>query len=557
MINPILEYWKQIESGQEVVSKKIYHTYQKIVADLNDKNGEYYYSPRRAQHAIDFIERYCKHSKGVMGGKPFLLELWQKALIATVFGFIDIEGNRKYRRCILIIAKKNGKSLLASAIGLYLQIADNEPGAEVYAVATKKDQAKIIWQEAKRMVRKSPALRKRIKTLVAELNSESNDSVFKPLASDSDSLDGLNVHGALLDELQQWKSGRALYDIVVDGIIARTQPLILITTTAGVVRQDIYDEIYAEAERIINGYIGLDTFKDDRTIAFIYELDERKEWKNPECWKKANPNIGVSFKYSYLAEKVEMAKQNERLVKNLLTKHFDMPETGSEIWLPYEVLCNKATYDIKALKPQYCIVGIDLSSTTDLTCATILFRVPNNQIIYIKQMYWLPADRLEIKIIQDKVPYGEWLQQGYLRLSEGNKVNYADITKWLLEVQNTDGIYIYKIGYDRYSATYLVEELKQTFGNNVTVPVAQGPITFNVPMRNFSADMEKGLVNYNYNPLTLWNLCNAKATTDKNQNMYISKTSDQTKRIDGVMSLMDAYIVYLNNQSDYMAWVNI
>lgn len=556
MINPILEYWERIQSGSEVVSKKIYYTYQKIIADIDDKHSEYYYSPKRAQHAIDFIERYCKHSKGVMGGKPFLLELWQKALIATVFGFIDIEGNRKYRRCILIIAKKNGKSLLASAIGLYLQIADNEAGAEVYAVATKKDQAKIIWQEAKRMVRKSPALRKRIKTLVAELNSEFNDSIFKPLASDSDSLDGLNVHGALLDELQQWKSGRALYDIVVDGIIARTQPLILITTTAGVVRQDIYDEIYAEAERIINGYIGLDSYKDDRTIAFIYELDDRKEWMNPECWKKANPNIGVSFKYSYLEEKVEMAKQNDRLVKNLLTKHFDMPETGSEAWLTYEQLNNKSTYDIKKLKPKYGIAGIDLSSTTDLTCATVLFRVPNDPVIYIKQMYWLPSDRLEQKIIQDKVPYDIWLQQGYLRLSEGNKIKYSDVTQWLLEVQNTHGIYLYKIGYDRYSATYLVDEIEQYFGK-ITVPIAQGARTFNIPMRNFSADLEKGLVNYDNNPVTLWNLANASVTIDSNQNMYLCKTSDSTKRIDGVASMLDAYIVYLDEMSNYMAMVNM
>lgn len=556
MINPILEYWDRIQSGQEIVCKKIYHTYKKIVADLNDKNSEYYYSAKRANHAIDFIERYCKHSKGVMGGKPFLLELWQKALIATVFGFIDIEGNRKYRRCILIIAKKNGKSLLASAIGLYLQIADNEPGAEVYAAATKKDQAKIIWQEAKRMVKKSPALRKRIKTLVAELNSDFNDSVFRPLASDSDSLDGLNVHGALLDELQQWKNGRALYDIIVDGVIARTQPLILITTTAGVIRQDIYDEVYAEAERIINGYIGLDTFKDDRTIAFIYELDERKEWKNPECWRKANPNIGVSFKHSYLAEKVEQAKQNERLVKNLLTKHFDMPETGSESWLTYEQLNNKATYDIKALKPKYGIAGIDLSSTTDLTCATILFRVPNDSAIYIKQMYWLPSDRLETKIIQDKVPYDEWLRQGYLRLSEGNKINYKDVVAWLIEMRDLEGLYTYKIGYDRWSSQYLVDDLEQNFGK-ITVPIAQGAKTFNVPMRNFSADMEKGLVNYNNNPITLWNLANASVIIDANQNMYLAKSSDQTKRIDGVAALLDAYIAYLDSQGDYMAMVNM
>ena len=554
--NPILEYWNLIETGQEVVSKKIYYTYQKLSKDVLDNSSEFFYSPKRANHAIEFIENYCKHSKGQFGGKPVILELWQKAMIAATFGFIDIEGNRKYHRCILIIAKKNGKSLLASAIGLYLQIADKEPGAEVYAVATKKDQSKIIWLEAKRMVKKSPALRSRIKCLVGELNSESNDSVFKPLASDSDSLDGLNVHGVLADELQQWKNGKALYDIMFDGMIARRQPLFLITTTAGTIRQDIYDSIYTECERIINGYIGLDSYKDERTICFIYELDNRKEWKDPKCWKKANPNLGVSFKYSYLEGKVNLAKQNPKSVKNLLCKHFDIPETGSESWLTYEQLNNQLTYDLKKLKPKYGIAGIDLSSTTDLTCATVIFRVPNDPVLYVKQMYWLPSDRLEQKIIQDKVPYDEWVTMGLLRLSEGNKINYKDVTQWLLEVQNELGIYIYKIGYDRYSATYLVDELEQNFGK-ITVPIAQGAKTFNIPMRNFQADLEKALINYNANPITLLNLANASVTIDTNENMYLCKTHDETKRIDGVASLLDAYIVYLDEYNNYIAMTEL
>jgi phage terminase large subunit-like protein len=554
--NPILEYWQLIESGKEVVSKKIYYTYQKLARDSLDNTGDFFYSPKRATHCIEFIENYCKHSKGIFGGKPIILELWQKALIASVFGFIDIEGSRKYRRCVLIIAKKNGKSLLASALGLYLMVMDNEPGAEVYAVATARDQAKIIWNESRRMVKKSPKLLKKIKCLVAEMNSEFNDSVFKALASDSDNLDGLNIHGVLMDELQQWKNGKALYDMMADGTIARRQPLILITTTAGIIRKDIYDTIYEECERIINGYIGLDSYKDDRTISFIYELDNRKEWKDPNCWKKSNPNLGVSFKYSDLEEKVKLAKQNEKLVKNLLTKHFDMPETGSEAWLTYEQLNNKATYDIKKLKPKYGIAGIDLSSTTDLTCATVLFRAPNDPVIYIKQMYWLPSDRLEQKIIQDKVPYDEWMRQGLLRLSEGNKINYKDVVAWLIEVRNQLGLYIYKIGYDRWSTTYLVDELEQNFGK-ITVPIAQGAKTFNVPMRNFSADLEKELINYDNNPVTLWNLANASVTIDTNQNMYLCKTSDSTKRIDGVASLLDAYVLYLDEMNNYMAMVNM
>ena len=279
--NPIKEYWEEIKSKKVVVCDKLYRTYKKVINDMENP-GEFFYSNKRANHVIEFIENFCRHSKGKMGGKPVILELWEKAMLATIFGFVNIEGVRKYQFAELLIGKKNGKSLLASCVGLYLQTADGEPGPEIYSVATKRDQAKIIWQESKRMVKKSPALSKRLKTKVGEIESDFNDGTFKPLASDSDSLDGLNVHGALMDEIHQWKNGKALYDIIADGITAREQPLIFVTTTAGTIREDIYDQKYDEAEMLINGYEEEDGYKDERSIFFIYELDNRKEWIDPK-----------------------------------------------------------------------------------------------------------------------------------------------------------------------------------------------------------------------------------------------------------------------------------
>ena len=274
--NPIREYWSKIESGQEIVSEKIYKTYKKLVYDLDHEDeSEFFYSPKRANRIIEFIENFCRHSKGKMGGKPVILELWEKAMLAAIFGFIDIEGNRKYREALLIVGRKNGKSLIASAVGLYMLMADGEAGAECYAVATKRDQAKIIWLEAKRMIAKSPSLSKRTRCLVGEIDADFCDGVFKPLASDSNTLDGLNVHAALMDELHAWTSGKALYDIIADGVTAREQPLIFITTTAGTVREDIYDQKYDEAKRVIDGYFDPNGYKDDRMIAFVYELDKR------------------------------------------------------------------------------------------------------------------------------------------------------------------------------------------------------------------------------------------------------------------------------------------
>ena len=236
--NPILEYWDAIESGRETVCSKTYRWYQHL-AWLATHPGEYFYSSKRANHVLEFAENYCRLSKGAGAGKPVRLELWEKAHLASIFGFIDINGNRMCREAVLIVGKKNGKSLLASIVGLYMLLGDGEPGPEVYAVATKKDQAKIIWTESKRMVRKSRVLLRRVKPLVAELACELyNDGTFKPLASDSDTLDGLNIHCGLMDEIHQWKDGRKLYDIIADGVTAREQPLIYITSTAGTIRGD-------------------------------------------------------------------------------------------------------------------------------------------------------------------------------------------------------------------------------------------------------------------------------------------------------------------------------
>ena len=290
--NPIREYYAKIESGEEIVSDKVRRTYKKVVADLDSKNSEYYYDPKRAQHVIDFVQNYCRHSKGKLGGQKIQLELWEKAFLSTVFGFVDIEGNRKYREAILIIGRKNGKSLLASAIGLYLMLADGEAGADVYAVATTRDQAKIVWLEAKRMVKKSPVLLRRVRPLVGEMVADFNEATFRPLASDSDTLDGLNVHGSIMDELAAWKRGKELYDVVIDGNSAREQPLNIITTTAGTVREDIYDQKYDEARRVINGYDYPAGYHDETMIAFIYELDTRAERPDPGWWKKANPGRG-------------------------------------------------------------------------------------------------------------------------------------------------------------------------------------------------------------------------------------------------------------------------
>ena len=550
--NPISEYWNLIKNGKEVVGLKIYKTYEKLAKDAEISVNQFFYSPTRANHVIEFIENYCKHSKGKMAGKAVILELWEKSLIAAIFGFIDIEGNRKHREALLIIGKKNGKSLIASCIGLYLQIGDGEGGSEVYAVATMKDQAKIVWQEAKRMVNKSPGLKKRIRTLVGEMVSDFNDGVYKPLASNVDSLDGKNVHGVLMDEIHQWKNGKALYDIMADGITAREQPLIFITSTAGTVREDLYDMKYDEAKDIINGYSDENGIKDDRFIAFIYEIDKRSEWTDEKCWKKANPGLGTIKNLETLRHKVNKAKTNNLLVKNLVCKEFNIRETSSEAWLTFEQLDNKELFIVDELKPKYGIGGCDLSSTTDLTAAKVLFMVKDDPKIYVKQMYWLPEDLLEKRSAEDKIPYDIWHEQGLLRTTPGNKVHYKYVTEWFIEMREVHGIYLPWIGYDSWSANYWVEEMYGEFGKDAMVPVIQGKKTLSGPMRALGADLESNLIIYNNNPIDKWCLSNTSVDVDKNDNIQPAKGKQQRKRIDGTAALLNAYVVLQDKKQDYI-----
>lgn len=580
--NPILEYWRKISAGEIVVGKKIRTLYKKLAEDVENP-GEWFYSQKRANHVIDFIERYCRHSKGKLGGKPVRLELWEKAMLAAGFGFINEDGIRRYREIILIIGKKNGKSTISAAVGNYMLFADGEAGPEVYAVATKKDQAKIIWEEARRMVRKSPALLRRARTLVAEIVNDANDGKFRALASDKDTLDGLNVSCALMDEIHQWKAGRGLYNIIADGVTAREQPMIMITSTAGTIREDIYDEKYEEAENILGSFDNPEMYHEERVLPVIYELDSRNEWQDPECWIKANPGLGTIKNLRTLSDKVAAAKANPRLLKNLLCKEFNIRETSSEAWLTYEEIRNRETFRIPergwtdeeiengrhdpgmkifpdwlgkedaeiTLRPRYAIGGVDLSGTTDLTAAKAIFQVPESEKIFVCSMYWIPEDVLERRVQEDKIPYDLWHEQGLLRLTRGNKINPHDVTEWFKELWERFDLFFYAIGYDEWGAEMWAEEMRQYFGADTMIPVRQGVKTLSAPMKLLGADLAAHRIVYNDNPIDQWCLMNTSYEEDKNGNIQPKKTNNPRRRIDGAAALLDAYTVFLQKEEAY------
>lgn len=341
-----------------------------------------------------------------------------------------------------------------------------------------------------------------------------------------------------------------LYDVVVDGMTSREQPLSVITTTSGTVREGIYDLKYDECEQIINGYDdGL--YVNERVLPIIYELDSTAEYIDEKCWQKANPGLGTIKNTEQLAEKVYKAKKNPRLRPNLLCKDFNIAQNGESTWLTFEEVKNEDTFNLLELKPNYVIGGADLSKNGDLTAACIAFKLPNDDNLYVESMYWLPADILEERVKEDGVPYDIWHEQGYLRLCEGNTISYKDITSWFVEIQEKYDAYMYMIGYDRWSAKYWVEEMENNFGRSTMVDVAQGAKTFSLPMMTLEAMFKKGKVNYNNNPITRWCLMNTSVEVDKNENIRPIKGNNQRKRIDGMVAMLDAFVVMEENRNEY------
>ena len=556
MTNWIIEYHNWLCENPMRVNKKIKAVYDRLVKNIetpetitffNKLTGEtethtYVYDEEKANRPIKFCE-LLKQSKGVWSGKPLKLELFQKAFISALFGFVDKEtGLRKYRKAVFFVARKNGKSVLASAIALYMLVADKEGGAEVYAVSTKKEQSKIVWEESKRMIKKTKALDKRIRCLVGGIYYDEKDSLFRALASDSNSLDGLNSHLVIADEVHAWKD-KNLLDVMYDSMSARRQPMLIETSTMGTIRQNVFDIEYDYASQVIDG-----TVEDETLLPIIYELDNENEWINEECWYKANPSLGTIKSIKSLREKVERAKANPIELVNLLCKDFNIRQNSINAWLTFDELNNEEMYN--EWKDCYCIGGVDLSSTTDLTCSTIL-GVKNGK-IRVKQMYFIPTNALEKKVIEDKIPYDKWLKVGYLRLSGDSKIDYHDVVKWFLEQVNEFDLRPLWVGYDSWNAQYFCDEMVSN-GFDM-VEVRQGFKTESAPLKQMKADLIDKKINYNNNPILKWNLSNVVVKVDDNENIMLSKEKAR-QRIDGVASLMDAYVIYVNKQQEYLNYI--
>ena len=544
-MNWVKEYYRRIKSGDIITSRRVKAVYERLVKEMGDDSIPYYFDEETGERPITFIETFCKQSQGTIGA-PLKLELFQKAFIQLLFGWLEKDtGYRRFRETLFLCGRKNGKSTLLSGIALYMLVADYEGAAEIYSVATKKDQAKKVLTEAVNMIKQSPELRAVLKKRRNDVYFPATSSIFEALASDSNTLDGLNSHAVIIDELHAIRD-RNLYEVMKQSTSSRRQPLVVMITTAGTVRECIFDNMYELACDIADG-----KKKDDAFLPILYEIDSRDEWTNPQMWIKANPGLGKIKQYKTLAAFVERAKNNPADLPGVLCKDFNYRENDNSVWLSYDQIKNDAVFDMSEVYNTYAIGGCDLSATTDLTAATLLIRKPNDETVYVLQHYFLPQARIEH--LEEKntneAPYRLWAERGLLTVCDGNRVNFSEVTQWFCQMRDEHKIDAFKVGYDRALAGYWVEEMKS---NGFTMEaVAQGPFTWSQPMREMGAAFADKIVNYNKNPILLWCLSNTAVKKSGVNNIQPVKITDK-RRIDGAVSLLNAWVIYVKYYDDFM-----
>lgn len=547
-MNYVREYWRKIESGEIVTSRRVKAVYGRLMAEMDSPAADspYYFDEETGERPIIFIERFCKQSQGTLGA-PLRLELFQKAFIQTLFGWLLKEtGYRRFRETLFLVGRKNGKSTLLAALALYMLVADYEGAAEIYSVATKKDQARKTLTEAVNMVKQSPELRAIIKKRRNDIYFPATASTFEALASDSNTLDGLNSHAVIIDELHAIRD-RNLYEVMKQSTSSRRQPLVIMITTSGTVRESVFDNLYGLACDIADGKVTEDTF-----LPVLYELDARAEWTDPQAWIKANPGLGRIKQYATLAAFVERAKKNPEDLPGVLCKDFNVPETSASVWLSFEDIKNDATFTMQDVYNTYAIGGCDLSATTDLTCATLLIRRSReDETVYVLQHYFIPQKRIDQldEHNSQEAPYKIWAERELLTICDGARVDYSEVTAWFCQMRDEFKIDAFAVGYDRALAGYWVDEMKAN-GFDMRA-VAQGPYTWSQPMREMGAAFADKKVNYNRNPVLVWCLSNTAVKKSGVNNIQPVKVSDR-RRIDGAVSLLNAWVIYVRDNEDYM-----
>lgn len=558
----IRDYFGPIARGEATACAKIRKVAKRILSDMDNIDPLYpfHFREEYAEKHIRFIERFCRLPSGRLG-HDFKLEPFQRAILSVIYGFVDAEGTRQYREVLWVMGRKNGKTALASAIELDLLVNDDEGAPEVYNVATAHDQAAKGFNNAWRMVLTSRDLARHVRKRVSDLYCDLNMGSIKALSANTNHLDGLDISGAIVDELAAMKN-RDLYDLTMQGTSARRQPLVLEITTNGFVRNGIFDAQYEYASKWLDGQASGE--KAERFIPFIFELDEREEWQDETCWAKANPGLGTIKSIAALRQNVSKAKDDPTFLPTLLVKDFNLVENQSQAWLTWDEIHTDATFDPGDGTFTYAVLGVDAADTTDLTAACLLMMRPGDQNIYAMHMAWIPqraldqAEKEGRRGGRDGVPYDAWIARGIMRTCDTPIMDKRDVLDWVAEVQDKYGIYAVACGYDPWHMRDVPtqEAYEDYFGADNLQKVIQGAQTLSPAMKELRALYRENRIVDNGNPIAEWCRSNVAIRTDVNGNIQPDKKNqDPRNRIDAWAAECDAYITLKNISDDYQAMI--
>ena len=453
--NWILTYYQQIESGTVSVGKWIRKLYSRIIQDLENK--VYFFDLKKANKAIAFFENFCHHSKGKLAPQLVKLEVWQKAMIACIFGLVDEDGRRVCREAFIVVARKCGKSLVASGIAEFMAYADGERGADTYFIAPKLDQADIVFSDFWQSVSCEPDLAKMTKKRKMDIYIEATNTSIKKIPFSEKKSDGYNPHLAVCDEIAAWVGDQGIkqYSVLTSALGAREQPLILSITTANYVAGGIYDDLYKRATGFLNG-----NSREKRLLPFIYQIDDTEKWNDINELRKSIPNLGVSVSVDYILEEIAKAEESIANKREFMTKFCNIQQNSSSCWLTAQDIKRSFpsnNYTLEDFKGSYALGGIDLSMTTDLTAACVL--IERDGIIYYFTHFWLPESKLQEATARDGLPYEAYIKRGFLTLAGDNVIDYTSVYDWFKKLIEEYQIYVLQVGYDKYSSPYLVQSL--------------------------------------------------------------------------------------------------
>lgn len=533
MDNWIFKYHEAIQKKEVIVGVWVRLCFKILTTGL--LNGEWEFNEKKANKAIKFIENFCHHSEG--RSDLLHLELWQKAIVSAIFGIMDkTTGYRQFREVFIIVARKNGKTLFAAAIAAYMTYVDGEYGAKVYFLAPKLDQADLVYDAFYQIVQSDDELDSITKRRRSDIYIKAFNTSVKKIAFNSKKSDGFNPQLVVNDEMEAWPGDQGLkqYEVMTSALGARKQPLIISIATAGYVNDGIFDELFKRATAFLKG-----NSREKRLLPFIYMIDDIEKWDSIEELKKSNPNLGVSVSAEYYLEQIEIARNSISKKVEFMTKYCNIKQNSAVAWLDYwdvmKCVHEEKPLSLEDFKGCYCVGGIDLSRTTDLTAASIV--INRDGINHIFTRFYMPQKRYEVAINEDNTPYNIYRDRGFLFISGENQVDYKDVYNWFIELVKVYKIKPLKIGYDRYSANYLVEDLK-TAGFH-TDDVYQGTNLTPI-LHEFEGNLKDGLFDFGDNSMLAAHFLNVAVDINLNDSRMKPVKIEKRMRIDGAMSVFDA-----------------